>query len=102
MSVILGNAGITFSDATTQTTKAVPLDVGSAAVGCFGYGTVGGGATIADGATTSGFQIQAPANFGGTSGYKAVAGTWRNVSGATRGEDVTSEANWNGIFQRIS
>ena len=93
------------SNGTTWTSAAgdfVSKDIGSAAVGCFGYGMGASGGTVASGSTTSSFRIPSPAGFGGTSGYITLSGTWRNVSGNTRGYDGTSDQDWLGIFQRIS
>lgn len=99
------NGNVLTSNGTTWTSGAgnfLSKDVGTAAVGCFGYGMGASGGTVASGSTTSSFRIPSPAGFGGTSGYITLSGTWRNVSGNTRGYDGTSDQDWLGIFQRIS
>ena len=93
------------SNGTTWTSAAgdfVSKDIGSAAVGCFGYGMGAADTEVSSGSTTSSFRIQSPNNFGGTNGFITLSGTWRNVSGNTRGYESGSEVNYLGIFQRIS
>lgn len=99
------NGNILTSNGTTWTSAAgdfVSKDIGSTAVGCFGYGMGAADTEVSSGSTTSSFRIQSPNNFGGTSGFITLSGTWRNVSGNTRGYESGSEVNYLGIFQRIS
>jgi len=99
------NGNILTSNGTTWTSGAgnfLSKDIGSAAVGCFGYGMGAADTEVSSGSTTSSFRIQSPNNFGGTNGFITLSGTWRNVSGNTRGYESGSEVNYLGIFQRIS
>jgi len=79
---------------------ALSTDVGNLGVGMFAMGAVTG-STVAAGGTTASFKMLASLNPGGPSfAYtSALAGTWKNVSGAT--VDATG-SDGVGAFQRIS